>query len=198
MCCSDDVLQLCDMHRKDLWILDPRNCHGQSRISVFSVLNLRESAWFLYSYIMHYAINDILLLFINFLIDLKLFIVLRGHLVVKRRNIQLCNLTQAKKLAEIRKAESNSNKLVIYSFIVYLICRLPELVFYTHLLFVHDNSIDYFDYYTFCESSICYLFVNCIHFLYMLSYLSNILIYYELNKTFRHALKKYFGITRHQ
>ena len=164
----------------------------------FNILHIRGKTWFIAIYSIHYLLNDSVLLLLNFVIDLKLFFVIRRDLATKRFNIEQRNSSKStagsKSLDDIEKSESNINKMVIYSFLVYLICRVPELVFYLHLLFIENNQLRYFDYYTFCQISLCYLLINLIQYLYMLSYLTNIFFYYKFNKTFRLALRKWLHL----
>ena len=49
---------------------------------------------------------------------------------------------ERKKKEDIIKAEYDSIKLIFYSFIVYLICRLPELGIYLHLLFFYSFNLE--------------------------------------------------------
>ena len=167
---------------------------------VMSVFANRERIWFVVIYAFHYITNDFILLVLNFAIDLKLFFITRANLKAIKDNLFAMNQREDVKqmnsqLEEIRSSETNINKLVIYSFLVYLFCRIPELLCYLHLLFVQDLSEYGFDYYSFCQTVTCGLLINSIHFLYMLTYISNFCFYYKFNKIFRQGVKKMF--TKH-
>ena len=77
--------------------------------------------WLKFIYIAHYIINDGILLLINLVIDIRLLITLKRDLAKKRENIIKTDSTgKGKKMDEIQRAESDANKLVIYTFILYL------------------------------------------------------------------------------
>ena len=45
-----------------------------------------------------------------------------------------------KKLDEITKAERNTIKMIVYSLLLYTVCRLPELCLYMYLIIVDQAS----------------------------------------------------------
>ena len=168
---------------------------------VFKILSQMEMPWFQTIYILHYFLNDLVFLVINFIVDLKLFAGIRKNLDLKRKNLgsseldsagQRQNSQNSKKLDEIKKTQSNTNKLIVYSVVVYLFCRVPELVFYIHLITIRANpsaGFDFLDYKTFCRISLCYLMINIVQYLYMISYLTNFFFYRKFNKNFRKGFR---------
>ena len=158
-----------------------------------TILDNRDQVWFIVIYSLHYVLNNGFLLFANMIIDVRLFFCIRKQLAKKRNNIMNMEISHSmsKNLHEIKRAESNATKLVIFPLIVYMFCRLPELVFHLHIFFIVDNSIISFDYFTFCRFSVCLLLINTIQYLYMISYLTNLFFYIKFNKQFRMGLRKF-------
>ena len=81
--------------------------------------------------------------------------------------------------------------MIVSSIFLYFFCRLPELVgkviFYTRTLFVNANE---------CSTAIfCYLLLNTIEYLYMISYIFNIFLYYKFNSNFKVGLRDYLGLS---
>ena len=140
----------------------------------FSILLANSHIWFQIIYAFHYLLNDFFLLVLNFSVDLKLVLVIRRNLRKKRANIKALDThsttdnPRKAALEIVEKAESNTNKLIGYTFIIYLFCRIPELIFYLSLLFFHpvDGDVSSFAY--ICFNTLCYLLVNSIQYLYML------------------------------
>ena len=71
---------------------------------IFSILHNSHNILFLFSYILHYTLNDVVLLFANFLIDLKLFIVLRQHLLLKRKTFTLSSCPMGRMLLRVARS----------------------------------------------------------------------------------------------
>ena len=157
---------------------------------------ISNSAAVISIYVVHYLLNDLVLLLLNFVIDLKLFLVVRRNLAAKKENLmnksEKNDRSLPTKLKEIKNSMTNSNKLVIYSFLVYIFCRLPELVAYMHVLFLRSDSKHVFSYWDFCGDSLCALVVNVIHYLYMISYITNSVFYYKFNQKYRQAFHRLF------
>ena len=134
-----------------------------------------------------------MILSFNTIIDHKLVKLIRRDLAIKKINIEITTTsTKKKKLEEIQTAQANANKLIIYTFLIYMLCRLPELAFYVFLLFLKSDDVFSLSFTSICQTSICYLARNCIQYLYMLSYTTNIFFYYKFNKPFRFGLKLLF------
>ena len=72
--------------------------------------------------------------------------------------------------------------MVIYSFLLYTFCRLPELFLYMYLIIV-DEASNFF--YT-CFGPVA---VNVVEYVYVVSYSFNLLFFAKFNKNFREALK---------
>ena len=161
----------------------------------FNILKMRDHKWFAVIYIMHYFINDGLFFLMTFFVDIKLFLLVRRDLALKKVNTLFNNSAQeSKKLASINKAESEMNKMVVSSFVFYLLCRLPELAFYFHLILLRGFSIQNSEYFIFCQFSLCSLLMNIIQYLYMISYSTNIFFYFKFNKQFRTGMKNFLKI----
>ena len=158
----------------------------------------RSSFAFSAAYIVHYVLNDLIILCLNFFIDLLLLLTIRKDLTIKRHN--LVGMTAAvasidTRLDLINKTEKKTNRMPIYTLIVYVFCRFPELIVYLHLMFIRNLSADQldYDYYSMCLISICILLANIIQYLYMLSYIANLFFYFKFNRSFRRGFKVCFG-----
>ena len=144
----------------------------------------------------HYAINDGLALLLNLIIDVMLVVHIRSDLSKK---LEISGHSGKKEIEKKKKeketTERKMNKMIVYQLILYFFCRLPELVFYAHFLFLKlptDLTVFDFPYIFFCcESSFCSLLLNVIQYVYMVSYSLNVYFMYQFNKTFRTALKQY-------
>ena len=94
-------------------------------------------------------------------------------------------------LKKKKNVENKANALIISNVVIYVLCRLPELVgvffFYFHETILPSDGI--------CRVDIlCYLVYNTIEYIYIISYLFNILLYYKLNSNFRRGFQNLFGI----
>ena len=90
---------------------------------------------------------------------------------------------------KIKSAEKKANALIVTNIFIYLVCRLPEL-FATVYFFIQEIL--------FSTPSLCYLNIiwylisNTIEYIYMLSYLFNILIYFKFNTNFKKGFRNFF------
>lgn len=86
------------------------------------------------------------------------------------------------KFTEIAASEKNAKKMIIYTLIVYIVCRLPEMIVYFWLFsaFYSDGKFTYM---------IGPLLINCIQYLYMLSYITKFFFLCKFNRTFNVAFK---------
>ena len=105
------------------------------------LMDAKKKHWFFVIYLIHYILNDFLVLLSNFVVDLLLVKQIRKDLSIKRDNMlkltnkgssnsnnnnnNTANLSDQKKLKDLIKIEQNTNKMIIYSAIVYVICRFP-------------------------------------------------------------------------
>ena len=94
----------------------------------------------------------------------------------------------AKEAKKKRSIEIKSNVMIVVSVILYVVCRVSELVarayFYGHTL----SSVR-------CQGALlCYLVLNAIEYLYMVSYLFNIIIYYKFNGNFQKGFRRFLGL----
>ena len=155
-------------------------------------------SWITVIHLAHYVLNDFIMVLINLVIDILLVIDIRKNLSHKKKSIlklikENKNSARTKqKLDEIQKSHNDSNKMVIISFILFVLCRFPELAFEVHLatLRVKEDG----KYYSFncLIYNICGLLKDTTQFLYSFSYCLSIFIYYKYNKNFRSACKDQF------
>lgn len=103
---------------------------------------------------------------------------------------------------EVKKktsVERKSNTMIILNGVIYLFCRLPELLG-VFVLYFYDEILDQVrGYQVFGDencylSEECYYFSNTIEYFYMLSYIFNIFVYHNFNSNFNKGLRNYFGI----
>ena len=168
------------------------------QLNIFHLID--EKKWFiLFIYCFHYILNDFILLLINLIIDIRLVILIRKDLNSKKgfalknfnqNNHQLNEILKNKlnkTLDEIHLAEINTNKMIIYSFILYLFCRLPELCLYFYLILCGTNI-------NFIIHSFGPVAINLVEYIYVLSYSFNLFFYFKFNKNFRDAFKNLLNI----
>ena len=154
-------------------------------------------------YVLHYILNDFVLLLINLIIDILLVRVIRKDLKSKKKfanqnydnnnsseNNNQNAIIEAKykaKLDEIKKANRSTIKLIVYSSILYLTCRLPEVCFFLFMIFANKNN-------QYLIHTLGPLGVNVVEYMYVLSYSFNILFYLKFNSQFRKGFKNYFNM----
>ena len=101
-----------------------------------------------------------------------------------------------KRQKEKKSTERKTNKLIVYQIIMYVFCRLPELVYYIHFaFFLKGDAIDTvsMEYFRLCSSfNLCLLASNVIQYLYALTYIFSVYFFYKFNKNFKLATKEYF------
>ena len=154
-------------------------------------------------YFLHYLLNDLVFLVINLIIDAFLVAKIKSNLKEKLKARSHTNQTQNLSEADVRKLEEEvkkkksvehkANQLIVSNIIIYVLCRLPELFGIFHFYFDFNPLSINKD----CEGEIlCYLIANSIEYLYMLAYLSNIIIYYKFNNNFQIGFRNFFGLAR--
>ena len=152
---------------------------------LFSVY-LKYNWWFVLIYLFHYLFNDFFILLANLIFDIVLVKEIRKNLKQKKALQLKSNSAQSEKiLEEIATVEKNTIKLVVYPLLMYLLCRVPELVVY--LLFLFNV------YPKFCYNELCPLLLNVIQYLYVISYITNLFFYFKFYKVFRVSFKKSFS-----
>ena len=146
-------------------------------------------------YLSHYIFTDFFLLLVNILIDLFLVRKVKSDLKVKNRN-QMEKMNEAstfeknkltEELKRNKSVKKKANALVICNIVVYVVCRLPELIgiFWEFLQPKMISATDFI-----CQFNIlCYLIYNTIEYVYMISYLFNIVIFYKFNNNFKKGLQ---------
>ena len=153
-----------------------------------------------YFYFSYYLINDLFTLAANLAVDCLLVRRIRMNLKLKlarkwknkvRENLTDHERTKFKE-EEKKKAsvERKATAMIIISVIIYLCCRLPELVgvFVLYNLPKMTQSS--------CIVNIfCYLSTNFIEYLYMLSYIFNIILYYKFSSYFRKGFRNFFHLS---
>lgn len=172
----------------------------------------KERAYFLAFYLTHYILNDAILLLVNFLCDIFLVIIIRKDLNSKKilfakfngqqqpsstTSSSSPNSEQSKKEQEkynsILKAEKNTNKMIVYTFLMYLMCRFPELILYIFMILPStDNNKSN----TLIRNRFMRLAapsaINTVEYLYIISYTLNLFFYHKFNKKFQNAFKNLF------
>ena len=157
-------------------------------------------------YFIHYILNDFVLLIINLAIDIKLAGVIRLDLKLKEQvqsrleHIPSSHVYQLSKdghtnkhvdMANERKqTEQKINSMIISSLLVYFICRVPEMAssFFTYFFSSYQSGLR-----SDCSLlKLCNLFFDSVQYIYMISYILNIVFYYRFNKNFRHGFKHFF------
>ena len=93
---------------------------------------------------------------------------------------------EKKKVSVERKATA----MIIINVIIYFCCRLPELVgvlmlFYFPKIFQSSCNLNI----------LCYLSLNLIEYLYMFSYMFNILLYYKFSSQFYKGFRNFFNLS---
>ena len=160
--------------------------------TIFSLKHLQKFPLLTSGFLLHYLLNDFVFLAFNLVIDIFLVRLVRQDLrmkVVFSLNSHNPDDPRAKKvLSDVKKIEKNTNKMIVYTLLLYLLCRMPELAFSIHLLFVNKKYMGVL-YYEMCPGTICIVMSNIIQYIYMISYFTNILFYYKFNKPFRHSLQ---------
>ena len=160
--------------------------------------DIPKTWWKAALYSIHYIINDLVLLVFNLVIDIILVVRVRKNL--KKKEHFSAESTESKNdLKKKRKSVKNdTNKIIIYQVILFLICRFPELIFYMHFLFFSfydfDSSLSesHFYYAYICTGlSYCYYLANVLQFLYNLSYSVSVYFLYKFNKSFNQGFRHY-------
>ena len=96
-----------------------------------------------------------------------------------------------KKLYEIAKTERNTNKMIIYSLILYTFCRLPELCLYLYLIIVSEAS-------SFIYAAFGPVAINIVEYMYVVSYSFNLLFLFKFNKNVKQTFKSIFSKQKQQ
>ena len=148
-------------------------------------------------FLLHYILNDLVLLIVNLVVDIKLVICIKASLAQKSEILERFESSEPEKAKmkeeekKRKKSENKANMMILTNLVIYLFCRLPELL---EIIFEFFKPFSYIDH---CEVDIfCYLLKNTIEYLYMLSYLFNILIYYKFNSNFRMGLANFFNLSQ--
>ena len=123
-------------------------------------------------YLLHYLLNDFIILVVNLVIDVKLVLCIKANLAQKSVILEStlfankASETEKAKLKEEEKkrksAENKANMMILVNLVIYVFCRLPELLEIFYEYFQGSSSSG------FCEAEIfCYLLKNVIEYLYM-------------------------------
>ena len=167
--------------------------------TVFNLGLLQTSTLFQVVFLIHYLLNDFVLILANLIVDILLVCLIRRDLRLKvdfKANSQTHETEDYKKtLLLVKQTEKSTNKMIIYSSMVYIICRLPELAFNVHLMFLKDEFFPDL-YLTLCKNILCIAADNIIQYFYMTSYIVNIFFFYKFNKQFRFGLRSYFKLKK--
>ena len=144
-------------------------------------------------YFVHYVVNDFLVLVVNLGVDVRLVGVIKQNLD-KKYAINAGKADEqrlAKEAKKKRSIEIKSNVMIVVSVILYVVCRVSELVARASLYgqtLSTTNDIK-------CQGALfCYLLLNAIEYLYMVSYLFNIIIYYKFNANFQKGLRRFLNL----
>ena len=145
--------------------------------------------------LIHYILNDFVLLILNVLVDLKLLRQIKSSLKQRKEfNIKL--LSQLSEhdasgshadvlpaLRDLESSERNSNKLIIYILVFYLFCRLPELAAYFFIIFYVN---------IFVNLNLDHLLITFVRYFYVISYSFHLTFYIKFNSDFKKAFKNLF------
>ena len=170
--------------------------NSNENIMLYIRVLTRKIDWlFLISYLVHYLLNDLVLLLLNLIVDALLVWKIRAHLSQKRKFAakSLANGTGKriaslklyhKRMEEIHETEKNSNEMIIFTLVVYSLCRLPELLLYIYFLtpWCPDQAF----------STYAPILINIIQYMYALSYTTNLFFYFNFNRTFRQVFRRTF------
>lgn len=143
------------------------------------------SYWFIAIFVIHYVLIDLVCLVINFVIDIFLATAIRDHIKQKRSNSIHLKNDQSDTDSKLDSVEAKTNRMLFYLFFFYFICRLPELIFYMHLLFLSsDKNLVSQSWKYYCINKLCTIESYLIEFIYLISYSFTILIYFKFNSKF--------------
>ena len=158
---------------------------------------IQNQYWYMPAfYFFHYCLNDLVLLLVNLIIDIRLVFVIKRNMAEKIE-FKTHSCEKGEKICEKFKRDikhhqdvnSKLNSMIIATLLIYIFCRLPEFFasiyfFDTKLMYLNNCMDNYF----------CYLLYNAIEYLYMVSYSSNILLYYKFNSQFQSGFRNFFNM----
>ena len=152
--------------------------------------------WIVIMNTVHIIVTDFFIFFLNLIFDLCLVVHIRKELSKKKKLILKSSSKkgQAKKLKEIKKAHDDTNKMVILSLSLYILSRLPELIFEMHLFIRYEKTTIYAYEYICLVDGFCYLIKDFTRFLYIITYCLNIILYYKYNRNFRLGFRNFFRL----
>ena len=154
-------------------------------------------------YIFYYVLNDLVIIVTNLVIDICLVHFIKTNLRQKLENKfhdkTKLNKQDQKKLKEEEKkktsVERKVNTMIVLNVIIYLFCRLPELAAVFFAYFVRDEFEIEFNIKITChDNELCEFLSSTAEYFYMLSYIFNIFLYYNINQNFKKGFRNYFGI----
>ena len=153
---------------------------------------MNQDKTYLAIYLIHFLFNDFILLIANFLVDIFLVKNMRSLLKKKKEfNRKIYHESNKKNqealsnLKEIKSSEKSTNKMLIYSFVTFFFCRFPELCVYLYLATPFYNQTIIYNF--------APMLINIIHYLYILSYSTNLFFYKKFNHYFRDAFYRAFS-----
>ena len=162
-----------------------------------------EKVWHLrILYFFHYVFNDFFLLIVNLVIDIKLVFVIRNDLTEKLNfKINSCQNQEISVSEKFKndfkhkqKVENKSNAMIFSTLVMYIFCRIPELL---GSVYFYNNNIT--EILILCKDNIlCYLLDNVIEYMYMLSYCLNVIFYYKFNSSFKKGFRNFFSGGSHK
>ena len=87
---------------------------------------------------------------------------------------------------------NKTNKIIIFNFVIYSLCRLPELVAQVIIYCLPFDNAIWFK----CNYMVlCYILLNIIDNLYLISYIFNVYLYCKFNRKFRKNFLKFIKFT---
>ena len=153
--------------------------------------------------VIHYFLNDAVFLLLNLIIDIKLVTFIKKGLrekenlknkleiSVQPNQVEQLDTKNRENSKKAKSIENKANSMIVADSLLYLFCRLPELLGRFFFYFIPYAM----DYGTTCRSIFaCSLISNLIEYFYMLSFLFNLLIYYKFNSNFQIGFRKFFGM----
>ena len=160
--------------------------------------NFGYKNWVVYVYFGHYIFNDFVILATNLAIDIKLVIVIRQDIKKKMEFLALDSELAQKMMKKRKSIHSKINSMLVINILIYVICRLTELLAYV-FFYLYEPSSDQMTGTKNCDFVIlCYLIANSVEYVYMTAYTFNILIYYKFNTNFRRGFHNFFKFKANQ
>jgi hypothetical protein len=136
-----------------------------------------------------FAVNFVCFLLVNTTLEISIVCRLHAELVEKRRRMEeMSSLNAAKRIVkeeEDRRSENRAICMVVLNGVVNFVFRVPEIFF-----FLFNSSVSLL--YRFYEIyNSVFLFADVVYLCYVLTFSTNVLVFYFFNKKFKAAFRLY-------